>query len=243
MASVQLLRTPPCLPYRPSRRNWVDPFDRCRLSPTPHQAHELAWRRLDARRRGSRCSRGRGCKLRTARARRRPGAPRNGRTEDTKGGRYLKYRPPLAPLIHPIGIRRSRLGLQASSLSGTYLLCWAAKGCRPWRERDHACSDAAARTRAPGEHWMSAARWRVGIGGATGKTSLGHRTCMLGRDDGAPAIHGVRRRPSLRHARHSSLAFPVAPLQLCCSCTVPSRLMDLQLCAGRKRGCLALLAR
>ena len=93
MASVQLLTTPPCLPCRPSRRDWVDPFDRNRLSPTPHQAHELAWRRLDARRRGSRCSRGRGCKLRTARARRRPGAPRNGRTEDTKGGRYLKYRP------------------------------------------------------------------------------------------------------------------------------------------------------
>jgi len=44
---------------------------------------------------------------------------------------------------------------------------------------------------------------------------------MLRRNDGAPAIHGMRRRPSLRHARHSSLAFPVAPLQLCCSCTFP----------------------
>ena len=96
-----------------------------------------------------------------------------------------------------------------------------AKGCRPWRERDHACSDAAARTRAPGEHWMRAARRRVVIGGATGKTSLRHKTCMLGRDAGAPAIHGVPRRPSLRHARHYSLAFPVAPLQLCCGCTFP----------------------
>jgi len=126
-----------------------------------------------------------------------PGAPRNGRTEDTKGGRYLKYRPPLAPLIRPIGVRRSRLGasLQASSSSGTYLLCWAAKGCRPWRERDHACSDAAARTRAPGEHWMRAARRRVVIGGATGKTSLRHRTCMLGRDDGASSCHPWRAAP------------------------------------------------
>jgi len=44
---------------------------------------------------------------------------------------------------------------------------------------------------------------------------------MLGRDAGAPAIHGVPRRPSLRHARHYSLAFPVAPLQLCCGCTFP----------------------
>ena len=77
------------------------------------------------------------------------------------------------------------------------------------------------RTRAPGEHWMRAARRRVVIGGATGKTSLRHKTYMLGRDAGAPAIHGVPRRPSLRHARHYSLAFPVAPLQLCCGCTFP----------------------
>ena len=68
---------------------------------------------------------------------------------------------------------------------------------------------------------MRAARWRVVIGGATGKTSLRHKTCMLGRDAGAPAIHGVPRRPSLRLARHYSLAFPVAPLQLCCGCTFP----------------------
>ena len=97
----------------------------------------------------------------------------------------------------PVGVRRPRLGasLQASSSSGTYLLCWAAKGCRPWRERDHACSDAAARTRAPGEHWMRAARRRVVIGGATGKTSLRHRTCMLGRDDGASSCHPWRAAP------------------------------------------------
>ena len=56
---------------------------------TPHQAHEL--------RGGSKMQYGdarRGCKLGTAaRARRRPGVPRNGRAEDPKGGRYLKYRP------------------------------------------------------------------------------------------------------------------------------------------------------
>jgi len=79
----------PAVPPRPAppSRDWVDPFDLRPLSRTPHQAHELAWRRLDARRRG--------CKLGTAaRARRRSVAPRNGRTEDTKGGRYFKYRPP-----------------------------------------------------------------------------------------------------------------------------------------------------
>ena len=86
----------PAVPPRPAppSRDWVDPFDLRRLSRTPHQAHELAWRRLDARRRG--------CKLGTAaRARRRPrpGAPRNimagRRTQHPKGGRYFKYRPPL----------------------------------------------------------------------------------------------------------------------------------------------------
>ena len=79
----------PVVPPRaaPPSRDWVDPFDLRPLSRTPHQAHELAWRWLDARRRG--------CKLGTAaRARRRSVAPRNGRTEDTKGGRYFKYRPP-----------------------------------------------------------------------------------------------------------------------------------------------------
>ena len=58
---------------------------------TLHQAHEL--------RGGSKTQYGdarRGCKLGTAaRARRRPGVPRNGRTEDPKGGRYMKYRPHL----------------------------------------------------------------------------------------------------------------------------------------------------
>ena len=109
----------------------------------------------------------------------------------------LLWNTPWAPLIRPIRVRRPRLGalLQASSSSGTYLLCWAAKGCRPWRERDHACSDAAARTRAPGEHWMRAAPRRVVIGGATGKTSLRHRTCMLGRDDGASSCHPWRAAP------------------------------------------------
>ena len=82
----------------------------------------------------------RGCKLGTAaRARRRPGAPRNGRTEDPKGGRYFKYRPPQAPLVRLIGVGRPRLGAsqQASSSSGTDLLSWAGKAA------DHGASETA----------------------------------------------------------------------------------------------------
>ena len=81
----------PAVPPRPAppSRDWVDPFDLRRLSRTPHQAHELAWRRLDARRRG--------CKLGTAaRARRRSVAPRNGRTEEPRVDG-------ISNTVHPLG--------------------------------------------------------------------------------------------------------------------------------------------